>query len=451
MSTPTSEFLTNLAMPTATRRAGRPRRDERLEHLAGTTLAIEVLTQGAVGYAGDADDPRPVPARSLYDLKKELVDTLAAARLRSAFPEDTLFFAFCHDRVASPLEETVPVSRDALWWLAAPGDTLLVSDRRTHHYISVLRVDTDADRIQLLDPWPDRVMLKKGLNIAGVEAVVEPLANEATAGKTLVVTITRAEFLKVAVGLVTRDTPDLIDQYLADRPTERESGDTRLAFGLTLLDAEKYGLYRKAAEHFRAALRLAEAAHASERIDDAAARLFVALVGASHHQRWSGEALASRPFDDELRRLIVDHTEARLLAHARRIELCSIGNAAASSGDLVSARRYLDVAVARFPEEEEPRRLRGKVALAGQDYEAAAADLALAVDYNARRIRALEERRDAWHAHDSSSRSRDDGLIGGLKERRAEELELHARALTALGRGPEAAAAVQERRALEKS
>jgi hypothetical protein len=448
MSTPTSEFLTNLAMPTATRSAGRPRRDERLEHLAGTTLAIELVTQGAVGYAGDADDPRPVRPRTLYDVKKEMVDSLAAARLRTSFPEDTLFFAFCHDRVASPLEETVPVSWDALWWLSAPGDILLVSDRRTHHYISVLRVDTDADSIQLLDPWPDRVMLKKGLNTAGVEAVIEPLASEGTAGKALVVTITRAEFLQVAVGLITRDTPDLIDQYLADRPLERESGDTRLALGLTLLDAEKYGLFRKAAEHFRAALRVAEASHASERIDDAAARLFVALVGASHHQRWSGDALASRPFDDELRRLIADHTEERLLAHARRIELCSIGNAAAHSGDVVSARRYLDVAVARFPEEEEPRRLRGTVALVSRDYEGAAANLALAIDYNARRIRTLEERRDAWHPHDSSSRSRDDGLIAGLKERRMEELELHARALTALGRGPEATAAANERRGL---
>jgi tetratricopeptide (TPR) repeat protein len=451
MSTPTSEFLTNLAMPTATRSAGRPRRDERLEHFAGTTLVFELAAQGAVGYAGDADDPRPVRPRSLYDVKKEMADSLAAARLRNSFPEDTLLFAFCHDRVASPLEETVPVSRDALWWLSAPGDTLLVSDRKTHHYISVLAVDTDAGRIQLLDAWPDRVMLKKGLNTVGVEAVIEPLANEGTAGKALVVTITRAEFQRVAVGLITYDTPDVIDQYLADRPVERESGDTRLAFGLTLLDAEKYGLFRKAAEHFRAALRLAEAAHASERIAAAAARLFVALVGASHHQRWSGDALASRPFDDELRRLIVDHTEERLLADARRIELCSIGNAAARSGDLVSARRYLDVAVARFPEEEEPRHIRGKVALASLDSEVAATDLALAIDYNARRIRALEERRDAWHPHDSSSRSRDDGLIAGLKERRVEELDLHARALTALGRTPEAAAVAEERGALETS
>jgi hypothetical protein len=445
MSTPTSEFLNSLVHSTAPRRGGRPLSDLRLQHLAGATLMWELMSQGVMGYAGDADKPRPVRPRSLYDVKKWTADYFPNARYRDAFPEDTLYFAFCHDRMAMPLEEAIPVSRNDLWWLVAPGDMLLLSDRRTHHYIGVYHVDDDAGRIDLLDPWPDRVFLKKGLNATGVEAVVKPFGGEGSPiGNHKLVSITRAEFLRVAVGIITKDTPELIDHYLVHRPEQRERLEIQLAFGLALMDAEAYVLARFAVSHFRAAMRLANAAQDTDRVEYTAARQLVVLVAAIHHQRWSGDAQATKPFEDELRHLTALYSEDRLLAGARSAELCTLGNAAGASADYAAAMRFLDVAVARFQDDEEPRRLRAKVRLTRQDARGALDDVDQALVHNARRIRELEERHDAWHANDRSSRSDDEARIGGLKERRFDELDMRVTALIGLRQLPEAREAAEE-------
>jgi len=405
----------------------------------------EFMSQDVMGYAGDAEKPRPVRPRSLYDVKKWTADYFPYARFRGALPEDTLYFAFCHDRMAMALEEAIPVSRNDLWWLAAPGDTLLLSDRRTHHYIGVYRVDADADRIELLDPWPDRVFLKKGLNAAGVEAVVEPFGGEGSPiANHKLISITRAEFLRVAVGIITRDTPELIDHYLVHRPEQRERFEIQLAFGLALMDAEAYVLARFAVSHFRAAVRSAKAVQDTDRAEYAAARQFVVLVAAIHHQRWSGDAQATKAFEDELRHLTALYPEDRLLASARSAELCSLGDSAGARSDYAAAMRFLDVAVARFPDEEEPWRLRAKVRLKRQDAQGALDDLDQALVHNARRIRALEERRDAWHPQDRFSRSDDEARIGGLKERRFDELDMRVTALIGLRQLPEARGAAEE-------
>ncbi|HEX5748849.1 MAG TPA: hypothetical protein VFZ09_21595 [Archangium sp.] len=441
MSTPTSEYLSGLAIPTPPRRAGRPRRDPRIEQLAGTILAFEALSQGLMDYAGDTQNPRPVRPRSLYDLKKWIADYFPYANYRVAFPDTTLYFAFCSNKVKLPLDQAVPVPREDLWWLAAPNDMLLVSDRLTHHYTSVWYVDDDAGRIHLLDPWPDRIFLKKGLNAAGVEARVESVTSDARHKR---ISITREEFLRVTVGLLTRDTPELLENYLAAHSDARERFEVRLAFGLALMDAEQYVLARFAAVHLEAALRLAEAAGEAERAQDAAARLHVALVSAIHHQRWSKDDLAPRPFQDALRHLTARYGEDRLLAGAWLRELCGLGNAAGLSGAHDEALRFLEAAVSRFPDEEEPYRLRAKVRMSLGDHEGALDDATRALALNAAGIRALEARRDSWHPDDRFSREDDQARIGGLRNRRFDELDMRAAALIALRRLVDARAAAGE-------
>jgi tetratricopeptide (TPR) repeat protein len=404
----------------------------------------EAMSQGQ-GYAGDAGNPRPVRPRSLYDLKKWMADYFPYARYRGAFPEDTLYFAFCYDRMQMPIEEAIPIPREHLWWLAAPGDSLLLSDRRTHHYIRVQYVDSDADRIYLLDPWPDRVFLKKGLNATGVEAVVEPFGPKGSdVGSLKRISITRSEFLRVILGIITKDTPDLIEHYLVQHPAQRDRFEIQLAFGLALMDAEAYVLARFAVVRFQAALCLAEVAEATERIEYAAARLYVALVAALHHQRWSGDALATKAFEDELRHLKERYSEDRLIARARVDELCSLSHAAGVSEDYAEARRFLDAAVSRFPDEEEPRRLRAKVRVLCQEYHGALDDVTQALAHNARRIRELEARHEARHPEDRHSRSDDEARIGGLKNTRFEELSVRVAALVNLSRLAEACAAAEE-------
>ena len=379
MSTRTSEYLNSLVAPIPSVRGGRQARDLRIEHAAGTQLLVSRFLDG-VGYAGDAKDPRPVRRRSLYDVKKWMADYFPSARFRAALPETTLYFAFVNDKIMMPPCEAVPVPREDLWWLAAPGDTLLLSDGSTHHYISVYRVDMDAGRIEMLDPWPDRVFLRLGLNDKGVEAIIEAEASITGLGRRI--SITRDEFLRVAIGVITRDTPELIDNYLAYRPSARDSFDVQLAFGLSIMEAEVYSLARYAAGYFKTALRLAEAMHESEKALYVAARMYVALVMAVYREGWASDPLATKPFKDEVDHLAKRYSGDRLLAGARATELCSLGNAAGTSKDYTAGRRFLDIAVARFPDEEEPRRLRAKLSLALKDHQGALDDSSEALALN---------------------------------------------------------------------
>ena len=66
--------------------------------------------------------------------------------------------------------------------------------------------------------------LKKGLNAAGVEAV---LTTGSPIGNHNLISITRSEFLQVAVGIIT-DTPELIDHYLIPRPMLRRRPNSSL-------------------------------------------------------------------------------------------------------------------------------------------------------------------------------------------------------------------------------
>ena len=176
-------------------------------------------------------------------------------------------------------------------------------------------VDTAADRIGLLDPWPDRIFLKAGLNSADVEAVVEPLALGAS---TLVVSITRAELMRVIVGLITKDTPELIDHYLRARPVGRESFDLQLAFGYALMNEEQYALAPHAVTRFQAALSLAPNAETQLTTAQRKASRPTAL----YFQRWDGDPLAAKLFEDDCS----CSTPKKLLAGAPRIELCSLAN-----------------------------------------------------------------------------------------------------------------------------
>jgi tetratricopeptide (TPR) repeat protein len=439
MSTRTSELLNNAGIAYPAHTGSRQPSDPRLQQLTASTLTWEVFSQDAVGYAGDVENARPVRPRSLYDVKKWIADYFPYAHFRAALPETTLYFAFCSNRIKLSPEEAISVPRDDLWWLAAPGDTLLLTDRRTHHYVSIHHIDAETDRIFLLDPWPDRIFLKRGLNLANVEAVVEPIVpgNDATYK---LVSITRAEFLRTAVGIITRDTPDLIAAYEAHDPSARQQPRMQLAFGLALMDAESNVLAPQAARHYKLALQLTQSAQSGELATYAAARLYVALVCALHYQRLSREPLAEKPFDDMLRQLLSQQPEEQLLAQARCSELCRLGHAAGASEDYPNALRLLDIAVLRFPQEEEPWRLRAKARVLTEDHAGAVADATAALSLNQARIERLEAQRESWHPYDRFSRQQDTDLIGGLRERRVDELNLRTVALTRLGRTVEARA-----------
>jgi hypothetical protein len=417
--------------------AGRPLRDFRIEAAANNGRFFSLLSSNVFGYAGDDPNPRALPNRTLYTIKKKMSDYLQAGVIKQARSDaddkppwawDAFNLAFCSDRVKMPLDEVIPVPREDLWWLVAPNDLVLLSDRVTHHYTTVDHIARENDRIYFIDEWPDRIFLKAGLNSADVAARVDPylagILDNAGLKDKKQVSITRAEFLRVIVGVVTLDTPALMARYLAYRPEAKEKFAVRFSFGAALMDVESDRLAKFAVPHFKAAWRLAAAQPQCGDAELAAARLYQALAITEFVQLYTDEPLAAKPFADELKSLLAQLSEQALLDRLEIEEIARIGNAAGHAQQFDAALRYLDHAVARGPAHEGARHLRAMARSQVGDWHAVVEDLDAALAANAERTRAREAERDARDPRDRHGLDDDAARLGGLRGRRCEELEL---------------------------
>jgi tetratricopeptide (TPR) repeat protein len=398
----------------------RPRRnpDPRIRDMLHSMNMWEVFLQlgGGMGYAGDDPDPRPLPPTTLSDHKQSMEAGLQAAHQRGVrHIDNALFFAFYSDRFKGETDRSIAVPRDDLWWLASAGDTVLLSDRVTHHYTGIFDVDRETERVSFLDQWPDRFFLKEGLNAAGVAA-------QAVGNKPL--SITREEFRRVAIGLITMDTPALLEDYFAQHPDRAASVEINLSCGLCLLDVEKERFARIAAPYLRRALQLAEERGLQEKTVLAANKLFVALSVATYQAAMAGEPLAARPFQDELRRITSRTPQETILAGLDTDDFCRMGNAAGNAGELEAARAWFDRAVAIDPNHEQARWLRSIVRDQTQDFEGSAADAEEAVRLNIARVQAVEAERDALDSRDRFGRGAAESKVLALTRRRAEEYVL---------------------------
>ncbi len=112
------------------------------------------------------------------------------------------------------------IDSDSLWQLVRPGDIVSVSDRITHHLMTVFAIRRSEDKILLIDSWPQSVFLLPNRNAAGIEAnlIVTGLRLVGGIRKVRLVEITEVEFKNVivSVGTVT-SSPNAFDQFLKSR------------------------------------------------------------------------------------------------------------------------------------------------------------------------------------------------------------------------------------------
>ena len=400
-----------------------PRRpkDPRIQAIVDGGNTYEVLMQavGGPGYAGDDPNPRPLPQTTLSDFKRSGESSLQQAHQRGVQRiENALYFAFYADRFQGERDRSIGVPRDDLWWLASSGDTVLLSDKVTHHYTGIYNVNREANRVSFLDQWPDRFFLKEGLNAAGVAAKL--VGNEP-------ISITREEFRRVAVGLVTLDTPALLEDYFTQHPERAGRVEINLSCGLSLLDTDKDRFARVAAAYLARAWRLAEAEGAADTATLAARKLFVALSVAAEMAHLGGEPLGARAFLDRRRQLTARATSEDLLSQLDVDDLCRLGHAAGKAQHLEAAIEYFDRAVAADPAYEQAWWLRAIARDQREDADGAAADATEAIRLNIARAGALRAERDALDPRDRWGRSGVDGQIAAVERRRAEEYVLSFR------------------------
>jgi hypothetical protein len=187
---------------------------------------VELRLQGGVGYEGDQPDARPLPKVSLRALAEDLEAALRRHQ-RDGKPIDpnAIYFTFHADTAPSREPEVISVPKPDLWCLVQRGDTVLLSDGSDPHITSVFSVNRETRSIFILDPWPERFFMLKGRNVRGYSAELVDFPDLISGGdaQRKLVRIDKDQFLKVAVGIITLDTPSLIDHYFTIIPSHRNA------------------------------------------------------------------------------------------------------------------------------------------------------------------------------------------------------------------------------------
>jgi tetratricopeptide (TPR) repeat protein len=181
-------------------------------------------------------------------------------------------YVFYSNRLRAENPDVILIDKAHFWALARPGDTVLLSDRVTHHYTMIVGVDREKEEVEFGDPWPEQFFLLEGKNEAGVKARLMPHE-----GGNRLVRITRNEFSRVVVGLLSVSGPDLAQRYLQNAPAAKADFKTQLALGLTMLYAGD-GFVGDALCYLREAVSLADAANEAEGERFAASRLVLCVL-----------------------------------------------------------------------------------------------------------------------------------------------------------------------------
>jgi hypothetical protein len=248
-------------------------------------------------------EPRPLPPITLSDLCAMKNDSLDENRLSNG----VLWFAFYSNRVAHEENASIPISPDDLLWLCSPEDIVLLSDFRADHYS---RIDRIVDkRIYLLDPWPDLMPIKSVHYDEGL------------------LFIEQEAFLEDAVGLLTLDTPQLVDSFFEHRPDLINDYEIIFAFGNCILLRNSPRLSWYAARLLGKAVYLAHKGNSS-RFPVMVSRNYLALVEAEANKDQS-------PFPDYL--------QGKLTNLLRNWKLDSIEECMDSSALLRAARALISI------------------------------------------------------------------------------------------------------------
>lgn len=211
------------------------------------------------------ENPRALPDISLVDLCDIKNNLLAEKPFTTT---GVLWIAIYSNNVRHEAHISISLSPEELLSIAAIGDIILLSDHRADHYMRIDRIE--ADKIFLSDPWPAllpirRVQRKNGL-----------------------LYLTKNDFFRYTVGILTLDTPRLLAAYLHFKPTLWNDYQTLFTFGNILLRRNSLNLAPLASMYLGKAFYLAYSLNAPEK-DDIVARQYLALMEAAQLRQMQPE------------------------------------------------------------------------------------------------------------------------------------------------------------------
>ena len=391
-----------------------------------------------IKHAGDFEKPRPLPEWTFYDNKKIYQRSIQRFYDKGStkLPLNTIVFALASHRKAWKPEEIITVPLEDLWWFASASDTVFLSDGITHHYTTIASVDRENERIYFDDAWPELFFLREGLNEEDVRAQIK--FNDDSQQKESIrriwsISISQEEFFRVVVGILTIDTPELIDRYFRYRSEQRENPDFNLRCALTLLDSNLNNLASVAAYYLKKTLDLVSLSKQQIDVSLATSKLFLALNLASFYALKNDDKLLLKPFQEELERLTENFSRKSLLTGLKADELGRLGDLAGHIGNMEAAAEFFNWAIAQDPQHEYVHFLRAKATFYQQQFSTAISDLDTALKLNEENIRQAQRQVEKKDLKGWFEQGVDEGRLARLKELREEEIYLRTIAYLGLG------------------
>lgn len=407
----------------------RPARDPRIQPYINNSMIMLSLGLFAGGYAGYGANPRPMTPVDLTGFAQ--INDRAVAPLRRTIP-DTAIFPIWSSRVRTALDKGVAVPPDHLWWFVEPGDTVLLSDRVTHHFTTAGHLDREGDTISFADPWPDDFFLREGFNTLGIRA-------EGTR-------IPRAAFTKAAVGIATWDRVSLFDAYLEAYPAQAASAEMQCRIGHAILAIGGDQLMPMAAMRFSMAYDLAGRTDDADLALASAVGLYLSATCGFAVMKAAGLDEVAAAMSGLLWGLYQRHTAGNLAARLRPDELTRLAFCVLHNGRNDLAASASTRAIEMDPAFEDGYWLRATARCRQGRPAEALADVAAFLALNDQAVAALKAHQAAIHPMDSIAGSEVGAALATRLHRRQTVLEL---AVTAATHAENREAAEAYRRLLE--
>jgi tetratricopeptide (TPR) repeat protein len=318
-----------------------------------------------------------------------------------------LYFSFYASRYRAPRERAIILPTEHIWWMTEWQDLVLLSDGLTHHYTAVARVDRDNDRIYFQDPWQQRFFLLAGRNRFGIKAQVTPAG----------LSVSKQEFLRAVVGLVTRATPELINAYLAAFPEQRLNPDLLIRCGYMVLDDGDDLLAGCATVLFKDAAALATSPGEKA---IAIRQGYLAASCAAYVAQSVGDARVLSAMQAAKAWFLTVSQEEAIEDGLTADELGRLGYTAGRAGEYLTADRLFTRAIDKDPLFERGYALRAIARVQKGDHADAAADARRALDINATEVVRLEN--GAASIKRVRERSRKQSELAATLQRRKDEL-----------------------------
>jgi tetratricopeptide (TPR) repeat protein len=291
--------------------------------------------------------------------------------------------------------------------------------------------------VDFLDPWPDRIFLKRGLNNAGVAAQVVAGVQD-----TKLVRVTREEFERVILGLASADSIGVIDDFFEMFPDAEDNSTVNLAFGMQLLEAADHNqpaLFGEAVDYLETAYRI------SQKISDLAdssfhiaAILYLALVRGSFdavsHLMAQGDNKPLLSWETEHRelqnKLLARYGEKKLLGELDANQAMKLGIAAQKIRQYKTAIECFTRAIQLDPNAIQAMVGRGEAYLATKDHKKSLQDSTQALDLLDKRITQYQNREHTKNVGEILENLGEPQALASLRKRL---LWLHAHTLLAMG------------------